>query len=530
MLDAAPAPRYKVKDLVPYPKGNRHVDPNGWDIVSAVRISALNAAIRNAGTTPDGFEHEPVEGARVSAKFDPWEIAPDGDGLLINLTVNLRDIEVEYRGQSASLPAGKALVRVELEYMPAEPVKMKGLLGAPVDEEQEVNPFLLVMRTKANPHGPLMMMAGEEKVAQVLGFNERRELGRLYSAFKVGLEQWLNDNLASFQHVFASVNVIGSVAKDTEGGFDWIKPSAISYAFGHDYKNPEESVLAILCRTGGRNADGLIAQAQADMIPPGSNASICISRQRIAQDMVAPGLAEGFDGLTAKDLHLSGKGSVVNVTKAVNLEQVEDPDSGKVFDPVLKSLKVSVTETGIEVRSNTETEITKGVWSILNTISNFTLGMPKGKKGLAFAEVSTDTKHQQREDTTATILEWVAKAFAIIGLAALTVLSGGTLLVVGAITAALLFGTVRRDYIKLANGEDGPPIDLLIANATQTVSWSTAETFDPQIAGMNGGLVIGGKVPVQEAKMLLGAPMDNAQKSFQAPFAAAMAARAKAGS
>jgi hypothetical protein len=46
------------------PASARPVDPNGWDVVSAVRIDDINAAIAAAGTSPTGF-------TRTSPKAPP---------------------------------------------------------------------------------------------------------------------------------------------------------------------------------------------------------------------------------------------------------------------------------------------------------------------------------------------------------------------------------------------------------------------------------------------------------------------------
>ncbi len=507
--------------LATIPSNTRPVDPNGWDVVSAVRIGDINTVIRNAGTSPTSFSANPVEGATIAGSFDPWAISPDGNGLLINLAVPIKNVAVSYRGMNAVLAEGVAQVRVHLQYMPAGP----RMMAAPGGGEQEVETHLLVL--KIAPHAGVLGTGEDARVAQVLSVDGGRAIPtRLYSVLKVGLDQWFNANLAAFQHVFATVNIVKTAHDETEGGFDWLVPSTVSYAFGHNAETPEDSILSILCMTGGRKGDGLIAQAQADMIPQGANAALCISRQRIAHDMIGRGLPLAFDGLEASDLLYSSKDTAVSVKKRLKLDNVKD-EKGKSYSPYLQRMMVHVGETEVKLESETHTEITKGVWSIINTIDTYTYGLTensKKQKTMAFKQLSHDDKKQTKQDKDATIIEWVARGLALVGMVVLGFVTGGVAIVVAAIVAALLIGTITRDAIKLISGNDGPPIDLMLTNASQAVSWSTASRFDPIFAGLNGGLQIGG---ITGDTGLLGAEDPSAaQRQFQAPFASLMASRA----
>jgi hypothetical protein len=172
--------------------------------------------------------------------------------------VPLRDVTVERNGKTATLDEAEAVVRVELEYIPGGDRKMLGASG----KEEEVETHLLVLRTAPDP---LRLMEGlfgapeAGKVATVLSVDRGREMGsRLYSVLKVGLDQWFNDNLAAFQHVFATVNVVKAVHEETEGGFDWMKPSAVSYAFGHNAPIPTRASWRSCARPAGARPTGCL--------------------------------------------------------------------------------------------------------------------------------------------------------------------------------------------------------------------------------------------------------------------------------
>ena len=510
----------KRKAVAAQPLTARPIDPNGWDVVSAVLIRDLNAAIATAKKSPQAFRSEPVAEAVVEGRFGDWRIAPDGSGRLINLAVPLKDVSVSYLGNREMLETATAMVRVELEYIPSGTRMMAGPNGA----EKKVETHLLVIRTRPDPMR--LMADGDHRVAQVLGIDGGDVLGtRLKSVLKVGLDKWFNENLAAFEHVFATINVAQAVSEDTEGGFNWLVPSAVSYAFGHNTLDPERSVLAILCQTGGRKADGLIAQAQADMVPDNATSAFCISRPRLVHEMIAKSLPLSFDGLSAKDLTFSAKDTQVNLARPLRLKNVKDPDSGKTYSPIMQRLAVQVGETEVRMESETETEITAGVWSIVNTIDKYTYALGRNAKGNKILKVERtfhDDRRQTRQDKTATILEWVVRGLALVAGIVAIAATGGVAGVAFGVAVALSAGVITREAIKLAGGTDGPSIDLLVTNAQQAVTWSTARRFDPVFVALNGGLQVGG---ISGSDGLLGTAEDP-QVAFQQPFAAVMAARA----
>lgn len=515
------APRRRAEPAAPM--AARPVDPNGWDVVSAVLIEDLNKAIAAAGTSPRDFAARPTPDSEVSGGFAPWRIAPDGSGLLINIAVPMTDVAVRHGDQTARLAQATAIVRVELEYIPAGHRMMAGPDGA----AQKVETFLLVLRTA--PDAARMQADPDHQVAKVMSVTGADALPtRMKSVLKVGLDRWFNDNLAAFQHIFATINVVKSVSEDTDGGFNWMIPSAVSYAFGHNSADPTRSVLAILCQTGGRKADGLVAQAQADLVPPKATAAFCISRQRIAHEMIAKALPLSFDGLSARDLTFAAKDTQVALARPLRLKDVKDEKSGKTYAPMMNRLSVQVNDTEVRMESLTDTEVTAGVHSIVSTIDKFTYSLGKNAKGaktLKMTRTFHDEHIETRQDKEATIVEWVVRGLALIAGIVAIVATAGTAAVAFGIMVVLSVGVITREAIKKGVSEDGASIDLLITNATQAVTWSTATWFDPVHAELNGGLQIGG---IAGTSGLL-AGEETPQAAFQRPFAALMATRAAKG-
>lgn len=191
----------------------------------------------------------------------------------------------------------------------------------------------------------------------------------------------------------------------------------------------------------------------------------------------------------------------------------------------MQRLAVQVGETEVRMESETETEITAGVWSIVNTIDKYTYALGRNAKGNKILKVERtfhDDRRQTRQDKTATILEWVVRGLALVAGIVAIAATGGVAGVAFGVAVALSAGVITREAIKLAGGTDGPSIDLLVTNAQQAVTWSTARRFDPVFVALNGGLQVGG---ISGSDGLLGTAEDP-QVAFQQPFAAVMAARA----
>ena len=99
--------------------------------------------------------------------------------------------------------------------------------------------------------------------------------------------------------------------------------------------------------------------------------------------------------------------------------------------------------------------------------------------------------------------------------------------VVLAIVLGSLAGTISIKLIEMTKEGEAPPIDLLMANATGAVRWSTGRTFDPTFAALNNGLQIGGNFVKTDSGLLGATPEAGSvfQKTFQGEFAQIMAER-----
>ena len=151
---------------------------------------------------------------------------------------------------------------------------------------------------------------------------------------------------------------------------------------------------------------------------------------------------------------------------------------------------------------------------------------------MGFVETRPMKTVESTEKTKAvSIVEKVLALLAAVGGLVITAVSFGTATVAYCVVLAIvlgsLAGTITIKLIEMTKEGDAPPIDLLMANATSAVRWSTGRTFDPTFAALNNGLQIGGKF-VKADTGLLGAAPEAGPKfhsDFQGEFAGIMAAR-----
>jgi hypothetical protein len=497
--------------------GARPVETNGWDVVSAVRIAEINEAIENAGTSPTEFSQTLGSKSVVKGSFVPWRVGPDGDGTLINLDIGLRDVEIDRGGVVTTLGEAMAIVRVHLEMMPTG---KKALFGSAPTQE-----LALVIKTDVD--SALLRADPDAKAATLMEIDGSEHLPiKVRVDLNLALETWLNDNIHLFHHVFATVNVVKMASEEVKKkAFSWMMPSEVGYAFSRNATAPENSVLAILCQTGGRKADGLTLQAQADMIPQGSNAAFVVSKRRLIRDMILPGIVGAFDGLEKTHLRIRKNDSGLALNDPVQLREIKD-DEGRTFDPVLHKLDVLVRDTEIALLSRTKTLVSPGIWSVCTADASYTFGLTtntKGEKTIGYAGPEPHTTEEVERDKAVDILDWILKALGFIAVVVLGFATAGIAWYAAAVAVVCLAGELSIDYIERTRKNDGPPIDLLVTNATTAVSWSTGARFDPVFAALNGGLQIGGILGATKTQSLI-----DTHRQFQAPFQTLMATRVAA--
>lgn len=480
----------------------RAASTNGWDVVSAVRIADVNMAIALAGTTPPEFSGGEGED-HVAARFGPWEIGGGGDGANIHMLLPLEGLTL------AGRPLGAAIARVNLRLRFAPPKR-----GVPKGRD------LRVLQVDPVAHGA-------EGAVQVLDidYDERPDVFAR-AAVATALGDWLDANIGRFAHVFACVDLTRAAP---DANFAWLKPSAIAYAMADlSGRDPGDGVFGILCRTAGRVADRLEAKVSAAAIPNAHRAAILISQERFMTDMLAPALPHAFEGVTPgmlvhktdpERLVFSGEAKMKTVTA-----------DGKTYEPYLTALDVALSETELALHSITKTTVLPGIWSMTETNASYVFGLLENRKGettMGLSEARTPTSKSWHEHSKGiVILEWILAIIGIIAGLVLAVVTLGLATVPAYAVAAALVGAVGSAagalIIAVADAvanDDGPPLSLLLTNATDAVTWAHGSVFEPDWGGLNGALQFAGRLGTEgSGDRLTASPA--AIRAFQARFGA----------
>lgn len=490
------------------------VDTGGWDTVSAIHISELNRAIQVSGTSPDGFTKLAQTGVKVTADFGDWKILPDSDGPTLSMELPLSTVVVKEGGQTRRYAQASALVDVHLELLPHDP-----------NDQGNERLHLLVVKLK-----PGRGKKHPATVTKVTIQEQHSITDEVYISMALG--RWLDANLHSFTQVFATVN-IHQIVEQNEA-FSWLKPTHVAYAFGYNALDPENSILGVLCQTGGRSADGLIYQVQAETVPAGATAGYVISRARFLRDMLATALPLSFDGLKLSNLKIDKDNSGLEMKKPCQLKNVES--DGKTYNPKLTLLDLRLDQTELSLESVTKTRIFPGIFSVCSAIGHYTFGLivkKDGTKTLGYQETlpfkSENTTEKTKAAKITEIILGIIAAVAGLVLMICTV-GSGTLLAYALYTA--LYGGIATitamEAVELIREGDGPPVDALIFNATSAVTWSTGCRFDPTSAGLNGDMLFGGNFvedPTLAGQTNAGSNHLSPQAAFQKQFAARMKER-----
>jgi len=493
----------------------RSVDTAGWDTVSAIHIGELNNAIRLAKTSPSDFSEEADKGVHVSADFGDWNILPDSDGPILSMEMPLKNLCVTEGRDSRTYDTARAMVDVHLELLPHDP-----------DNSDDKQLHILVVK--------LTQSAKNEHAADVTKIiidGDHSVVDEVYVS--MALSNWLQANLQRFTQVFATINIHRVV--DQNEAFAWLKPTHVAYAFGYNAADPEKSVLGVLCQTGGRSAEGLIYQVQAEAIPPGSTAGYVISKARYLRDMLAPALPRAFDGLKAKTIKVNSDDSGLKINKPAQLKDVES--DGKKYSPKLTELEIALNETEIIVDSATKTKIFPGIYSVCVSTGYYAFGLINRKSGgktLGYYATRDFKSANSTEKTKGAIItEIILGIIAAVAGLILTFVSfgSGSLIAIGLAVALVgsLGALTTMEVVELIRENDGPPVDLLVANATDAVTWATGSHFDPNVAGLNNALQIGGNyVEDPTIDTLKSSPAAlSPQARFQARFTDRMKERTK---
>jgi hypothetical protein len=476
------------------PSNGLAADTYGWDTVFAIRVDDVNAAIKRLATSPKTFSastadphtHLPVT---VTGGFSDWQITLGGSGKLLNMSTPVTSLAA-----AGTLPSGEQVtftygpgsfeIQVELEYVPhTDPPP--GATGTFHN---------LVVKTGAQ--------APAEQVVTVLGgygFGTSTDDRHLpFDAVSddviAAMQAWFNDHLGDFEHVFATVNLNRTA---DQGQFAWLLPTYTSYAYT-DRDTLDESVLGILCMTGGRPATGLDQEISPNAIPAGSRAGFLVAPERFVSEMLWPSMPLVYAGARTEDFALLTDGTGLTLANGpVTIQSMADSD-GTLHTTVLQDLEVSTASTTLSIDATTQVEVSAGIYAYTHNVVRYTMALHQASPGnqtIFYVQDGDPVTEQWTEESEGVkitkILEGIAAALIVI---AIGVLTDGAGFVIAALVIGVLAGVAAYipDIIAAANTDDSPSVSLLTFNAVDPLQWSDQKDFTLDQVALNYSLQMGG--------------------------------------
>ena len=247
---------------------------NGWDTVAAITYTEVNKALTQHGSYPKHFSQEADDkSVAASGDFTGWSITTGGSGAKICMVLTITNGKLAPDGETPKSFEGSAVIEVQSAFVPQP--------GKPSALDLKVSTAAPVSVPSANFKGLSRMYAG---------------------AAKDLIAVWLNNNIAEFNNIFATVNLDRELVKD---GIPWLAPSFQGYAVAEPMKGAtlDNSAFGVMCLIDGRQPGAALAeQISPFAIPDGHKAGFLISEDKFLDHIMLPGLATLFKGLEDKKL------------------------------------------------------------------------------------------------------------------------------------------------------------------------------------------------------------------------------------
>jgi hypothetical protein len=474
--------------------GGLAADTYGWDTVFAIRADDVNASIKRLATSPKTFNASAVDPhthlpVTVTGGFSDWQITLGGSGRLLNMSTPVTSLAAAgtVPGQGPvtfTYGPGSFEIQVELEFVP------------------HTDPLPDATGTFHNLVVKSAAQAPAEQVVTVLGgygFGTSTDDSHLpFDAVaddvKAAMQSWFNDHLADFEHVFATVNLNRTA---DQGQFAWLLPTYTSYAFT-DGPTLDESVLGILCMTGGRTADGLDQEVSPNAIPAGSRAGFLIAPRRFVSEMLWPSMPLVYEGASMQDFALLTDGTGLMLANgAVTIKDMVDSD-GNSHTTLLQNFEATTADTTLSISATTQTEVSPGIQAYTQNNTAYTLALHQASAAgqtIFYVQDGTPAVEHWTEESEGVkitkIMEGIAAALLVI---AIGVLTDGAGFVAAALVIGVLAGVGAKipDIIADANTDASPSVNLLAFNAVDPLRWSDQQDFTLDQVALNYSLQMGG--------------------------------------
>jgi hypothetical protein len=452
-----------------------NVDLYGWDTAFAVRLSEVNKVIAERRSSPrEFFQEDKADGYSLRGRFGDWSVIPKGSGDLIRMNIPFCDAVLTLPDGNSISRSGSAGILLRLRF-----VKLPNANGGP---KQQMTHALL-------PSGDAV---GAEKAVSIvtLTLNDDDPNSLAEIAFRMLLEDWLEANIAAFDHVFAFTRLDGTAGGDSP--FQWLQPTEQAYAYTDI--GASDGAIALLCRTGGRSTANLPSQVSPLALVAGASATLTIARPRILEDIVLPKMPLVFSGAKQTDFQIDPTDGSIGLANGPVGFDAKDNKSGQTHPCTLIDLKVAILGAELTIDATTTADVSAGIHVFTRTRTRMTISAGPDQKLTYVQTEEPDIQHSTKEDLSVVLTEALLAAIALVFTVAAIIVTDGAALLVVAVIVGLTAGLVAlADTIDEHNtSAAATPLTDLALNATGSATWTDGGRFQLTSARLSGGLQLAG--------------------------------------
>jgi hypothetical protein len=267
------------------------IDLLGWDTVFGISYENVNKAIVKSNSTPASFNFQKAD-TTVSGEWLPWQVTMGGDGQNIQMLCSIKSGDVASQGKNYALTEASLVIQLRLDKLPdpSYPAPDKTGKGGEV--------YILKVTSSGTVDNPAVSVISSDFPTIPKGL--------LKKALPQMFQEYLNDTISEFNHVFAAVNL--NVIAD-KGDYQWIKPTSTAYACApsHD-ESLEKSIFAVLCTTDDKPSGLLQNGVDARLLEnltKGANSAFAINSTKVLQHIFMPGVVYNIQGSSADDFYIT---------------------------------------------------------------------------------------------------------------------------------------------------------------------------------------------------------------------------------
>jgi P-47 protein len=397
-----------------------NVDTYHWDTVYVASLEVLNEVIKKTGSFPSQFDYtDTATGVAIKGAWSDWALDVGGSGALVQMQTTIASGTATGINETGDLAGGIVTIQFELEQvsfagkMLPDPTAKPGT-GVPRAQRfpQEGSSQVTVTATSFPKLDP-------------------KKSPILKDILQTIFQNYFNAHLTEIKATF-HVMMINEVAD--KDGFQWLKPSAISYAVGgpSQHKTLANTAFGILAMTDGGSI-GPLQEQSVDIsaligLPDGANSAFVVSPEKVVQHLLWKGAICTIQGSTESDFSISDSGLNIVTAKDVIWGHFQLTD-GSIISPKIEAGNFLMRMEGDHIHleiNNASYSPTAGVTVYMNLEQDIAFNTVKRDDGKYIFIPDLKSFGKPKIHSNVVVAEWLKITEIVIGVVGgLAALAGG---------------------------------------------------------------------------------------------------------